>query len=72
MSQYTPTTESVRCAFIADGGWTAEDRAAMFDKWLQEIKAQVWDDALNESHAEGEWCGATRTTCFDNHNPYRS
>lgn len=48
MTDYTPTTEEVRCAYIADFGWHAHDSGADFDRWYAEVirkaKAEAWEE----------------------------
>ena len=52
MSEYTPTTEDVRDAWLTaeyeerDWGTSDDDLHAEFDRWLQTVKAEVWDEAL--------------------------
>lgn len=67
----TPTTESVRCAFIADGGWTPEDRAAMFDIWLDEQLGGAFADGQHSVFHEDELYGEPRKLVHPP-NPYRS
>jgi len=40
VSDYTPTTEEVRNSYAS---WS--DAYPEFDRWLAEVKAQVWDEA---------------------------
>jgi len=54
VSDYTPTTEEVR------HGWKWRDDDE-FDRWLAEVKAQVWDDAWREGSEYPK----------ENFNPYR-
>ena len=60
MSDYTPTTEDVREAYAS---WS--DAYPEFDRWLAEVKAQVWDEAYTEGYRHG--------TCDvePSDNPYR-
>ncbi len=67
---YTPTTEEVRevyrgCLVQTDTNiYSFVDEAqadAEFDRWLAEVKAQVWDDAWREGSEYPK----------ENFNPYR-
>lgn len=47
MSEYTPTTEDIRNYWIAQGikrSSKRDRRAADFDRWLAEVKADAWED----------------------------
>lgn len=46
MSDYTPTTEDVRREYaIAREGIEPHDEVvAQFDRWLDEVKAQAWEE----------------------------
>ena len=54
MSEYTPTTQQVRDVFLlgaidaADGEHNLDlaETLAMFDRWLNSIKAEVWDEGV--------------------------
>ena len=70
MSDYTPTTEEVRAAYGGQLIKIGENRfefidegqaASEFDRWLAEVKAQVWDDAWKEGSEYPK----------ENFNPYR-
>ena len=62
MTDYTPTTEEVREAYVIDdecvfmtskAQWTAEE----FDRWLADVKAQAWEEGNKQAHQDidGEW-----------------
>lgn len=53
MSEYTPTTEEVRNRYLSE---VFPEDEAEFDRWLAQVKAQVWD----EGH----------TRCFHVENPH--
>lgn len=64
MSDYTPTTEEVRRAHWLGTAMRSTDHLrenAVFDRWLAEVKAQVWEEGYNAKWAE---------TWFED-NPYR-
>ena len=62
MTEYTPTTEEVRSLYKS-GAWLMTDRApnkfapgeyegvlfGEFDRWLNEIRAEAWDEGHEES-----------------------
>ena len=69
MSDYTPTTEEVRKAYLSlRGGITwyegkAEVIDAQFDRWLAEVKAEAWQEGwdtkppyqkINNPYRQGE------------------
>lgn len=73
MSDYTPTTEEVR-GYIArvqgTGGSLAHAQAEAiglwFDRWLAQVKAEVWDECGQDIH--GDHYPDTETYL---RNPYR-
>ena len=75
MTDYTPTTEEVRKAYLSlRGGMTwyegkADAIDAQFDRWLAEVKREVWDDAVNQVIATVR-CDSEDVT-WVNKNPYR-
>ena len=70
MSDYTPTTEEVRNTFwlgqhsVSDSDWANSE--ADFNKWLTEVKAQVWEEGVLT-----EWTGFARENDILSANPYR-
>ena len=68
MSDYTPTTEEVRADYclLAD---VSRPRQLQFDRWLAEVKREVWDDAVNQVIATVR-CDSEDVT-WVNKNPYR-
>ena len=49
MSDYTPTTEEIRRAVTSFNEYFDHPRAAefdgdLFDRWLDEVKADAWDE----------------------------
>lgn len=84
MSDYTPTTEDVRRNFVeqysheslpaalsmTSAEWDVY-LAAMFDRWLAEVKAAAWDegyaDAIDDYGTDIPWGGTT-----SDHNPHRT
>lgn len=70
---YTPTTEVVRATYACDyyvtevGGLdNADDRAAYFDRWLDTIKADVWQEAIDSVRTEYD---AELTRLRESHDP---
>lgn len=72
---YTPSTRRVRAAYVHGvGGSTwyegkADALRAEFDRWLAEVKREVWDDAVNQVIATVR-CDSEDVT-WVNKNPYR-
>ncbi len=75
MTDYTPTTEEVtpstsylRLAYHSYRSSLVglEEVDAEFDRWLAEIKAQVWEEG-----ALTEWTGFARDKDILSANPYR-
>ena len=71
MTDYTPTTEEVRkgyagALYLSD---VPRDRSEEFDRWLTEVKREVWDEAVNQVIATVR-CDSEDITWF-NKNPYR-
>ena len=66
MSDYTPTTEEVigLRSLLTENGMAEE-----FDRWLAEVKREVWDDAVNQVIATVR-CDSEDVT-WVNKNPYR-
>ncbi len=68
MSDYTPTTEEVRQGWrtVKDGKFYVKElpiESDEFDRWLAEVKAQVWD--------KGYEAGLTDFASSMTTNPYR-
>ena len=51
MSDYTPTTEEVRADYclLAD---VSKPRQLQFDRWLNEVKAQAWEEGRYTQYRE--------------------
>lgn len=58
MSDYTPTTEEVREAWIIARYWDdyelfdidekmRDEESAQFDRWLKQVKAEAWDEGFD-------------------------
>lgn len=48
MSEYIPTTEDVRLVYMANcNRHCSVDHQAEFDRWLQSIQAEAWDEGAN-------------------------
>ena len=66
MSDYTPTTEEVRNRYLSE---VFPEDEAEFDRWLSQVKAAVWDEAIE---AQLETQSAVRgITIQIAPNPYR-
>ena len=57
MSDYVPTTEEVRMAYVGAKfspfrKTDAADRAE-FERWLASVKAAAWDEAIGEAAEQG-------------------
>ena len=65
---YTPTTEEVRADYclLAD---VSRPRQLQFDRWLDEVKREVWDEAVKQVIATVR-CDSEDVT-WVNKNPYR-
>lgn len=57
MSQYTPTTEQIKDAYRRDRVWEVHNGgkiyAAEFDRWLDSVKADAWDEGYRDGHNDG-------------------
>ena len=54
MSDWTPTTEQVREDFATRmAPHLDESRREMFDRWLERVKAEVWDECCYETMGQG-------------------
>lgn len=62
MSDYTPTTKAIRRGYSRVGS-SRQQREEAFDRWLAEIKAEVWE--------EGLYAGAADNYFGYPDNPYR-
>ena len=68
---YTPTTEEVRHGYVANSSEMRSDKKLYeeFDRWIAEVKREVWDDAVNQVIATVR-CDSEDVT-WVNKNPYR-
>lgn len=78
MSDWTPSMDEVRTAYKAGGGYRWPERGEQFDRWLEQVKAEAWDEGYSASETtwkhtydghpapEGEICPECSTG-----NPYR-
>ena len=56
MSEYTPTTEVIRHALAFPRERLGEPRPIKpeaFDRWLEQVKAEVWDECCYETMGQG-------------------
>lgn len=63
MSDYTPSITQVRNAYVSSRNVTYDPKihwygrlagpAVEFERWLQQVKAEVWDEALSEAAEQG-------------------
>lgn len=71
MSDYTPTTEQVRDLYaLSDpAGKTWQVYEAEFDRWLQQVKAEAWEEGFADgvNHDLGDRENAPEII----NNPYR-
>lgn len=66
MTDYTPTTEAIRCEYSRVGS-ASKQRKEAFDRWLAEVKADAWQDGAY--HIAGR--DNELVTRADTENPYR-
>lgn len=76
-SPYTPTTEEVRAAFRKGSriDWNSR-RGRLFDRWLNEVKAQAWEEgcrwgAVEFQTLDGKLYDEDKVQVTDADNPYR-
>lgn len=58
MTNYVPSTAEIKGAYVFDeGGDTIESAEAKreFDRWLEAVKAEVWEVAFKEARRKGEF-----------------
>ena len=79
MSDWTPTTKQVRDGYRFDpeedyynplqAGANAERAGRDFDRWLEQVKAEAWDEGFADgvNHDLGDWDNAPAII----NNPYR-
>ena len=56
MTDYTPTTEVIRHALAFPRERLGEPRPikpGAFDRWLEQVKAEVWDECCDETMEQG-------------------
>lgn len=74
MSNYTPSTEEVRDAHQAGvlcmGGDTDEAREE-FDRWLNEVKRQAWEEGFRSGHSLAMRRMSDEPGATGNPNPYK-
>jgi hypothetical protein len=66
IADYTPTTGDVRARYVRDHGAHFVSDWAEFDRWLAEVKAQVWEEGYTAGDAD-----AHTENRLDMANPYR-
>lgn len=78
MSDYTPTTWTVRSAWASlaedEQGVDFDLAAAEFDRWLAEVKAAAWFDGYNRGNLDG-YFGTNderKNSPYAEHDPYRT
>ena len=53
MDDYTPSTEDVRESYTYFRGTIPTvEHEAEFDRWLNEVKAEVWEDGTNAGYVD--------------------
>ena len=66
MSDFTPTTPMIRTGYMRDGR-ERKQRADDFDRWLDNIRAEAWEEGWRTGYADGAHYDDPRITP----NPYR-
>lgn len=66
---YTPTTAVVRTDYIRTQFTDVDKAGEEFDRWLAEVKREVWDEAVNAVISTVR-CDSEDITWY-NSNPYR-
>lgn len=71
-TEYTPSTEEVRELYWAVSGTPRRDSQSWdeFDRWLNEERAKVWDEAIQETYRCGWYQDFSRDDMLGR-NPYR-
>lgn len=67
MTDYTPTTEQVRGQYTREQPppiATMGEKRAEFDRWLDEIRAEAWDAAVDDAYRVAS-ATAARTQSID-------
>ena len=52
MSDFTPTTPMIRTGYMRDGR-ERKQRADDFDRWLDNIRAEAWEEGHRAGFADG-------------------
>jgi len=72
VSDYTPTTEDIRAGWEYATAVIGDEGTAQFDRWLAEVKAQVWEEGFDAGERdvhEHELTHWDDSDCIQN--PYR-
>lgn len=69
-SDYTPSTDEVRNEYIdtANPSWLDEEIGREFDRWLQHVKAEAWNEGFESGHYVNE---EESRDCGCRNNPYK-
>ena len=68
MSEYTPSTDRVRADYAETYEGTDEGRYARFDRWLNSVKAEAWDEGADFQFVNSPF----PSTLDKGNNPYRT
>lgn len=65
---YTPTAEKVRALYV-EGAESEEATGEQFDRWLNQAKAEAWDEGYNHRSLQED--GSINEFDRDHWNPYK-
>ena len=81
MTDYTPTTKQVRDGYRFDpeedyynplqAGANAERAGRDFDRWLEQVKAEAWEEGKRAGLRQSDWEHGDTPTMYVAVNPYR-
>ena len=74
MSDYTPTTEVIRHAVSFPRERLGEPRPIKpeaFDRWLEQVKAEAWEEGKRAGLRQSDWEHGDTATQFVASNPYK-
>lgn len=69
---YTPTTDEVRRCYVGElDAITDGVVGEAFDRWLESVKAEAWDEGARHVYTDGGKCSFARDGDPCPYNPYR-
>ena len=73
MSDYTPTTNEIQATYMRyRGAWNlANGSEAQFDRWLEQVKAEAWDEGKRAGLRQSDWEHGDTPRQYIAVNPYR-